>query len=100
MACHFQRPGGRGGLRSMPRDIENGIHRKGGLPATRAPLGSPMDLRTSLWPEAADGLHMAAHEEDRHIVWDCPRWHGARASWSPRLLAAAADLPHQGPPKH
>ena len=42
----------------------------------------------------------AAHEDEGHIIWDCLRWCGARSSWSPWLLAAAADLPHLGPPEH
>ena len=42
----------------------------------------------------------AAHEDEAHVLWDRPRWHGARDSWSPRLLAAAADLPDLNPPEH
>ena len=40
----------------------------------------------------------AAHEDEEHVLWGCPEWETARATWLPWLQDAAGDLPQLGPP--
>ena len=40
----------------------------------------------------------AAHEDEVHILWDCPEWEAARAEWRPWLMEALEGLPQLGPP--
>ena len=40
----------------------------------------------------------AAHEDEVHVLWDCPAWEQVRETWSPSLRDAAAALPQLGPP--
>ena len=40
----------------------------------------------------------AAHEDEAHILWDCPEWDGARETWLPWLHDAARAVPGLGPP--
>ena len=40
----------------------------------------------------------AAHEDEVHILWECPEWDDARGTWLPWLSNAAGAIPHLGPP--
>ena len=40
----------------------------------------------------------AAHEDEVHVLLDCPQWEQARETWIPWLRDAAAALPQLGPP--
>ena len=69
------------------------------------PLQSSMQLRSvtsrgggSLWIVAESssvggGRPRPAHEDEAHVLWACPQWHGARDSWTRWLLTAAAAMP-------
>ena len=41
----------------------------------------------------------SAHENEAYVVWDCPRWHGARESCT-RGCSPWATITHLGPPEH
>ena len=40
----------------------------------------------------------AAHEDEFHVLWDCPEWEQARETWRPWFSDAAAAIPQLGPP--
>ena len=40
----------------------------------------------------------AAHEDEAHVVWECPEWDNARGRWLPWLNDAAGAIPNLGPP--
>ena len=40
----------------------------------------------------------AAHEDEAHVLWDCPEWDTARGTWLPWLHDAAGAIPGLGPP--
>ena len=40
----------------------------------------------------------AAHEDEVHVLWDCPEWESARETWRPWLSDTATAIPHLGPP--
>ena len=40
----------------------------------------------------------AAHEDEAHVLWDCPKWGDARGTWLPWLNDAAGATPSLGPP--
>ena len=40
----------------------------------------------------------AAHEDEAHVLWDCPEWADARGAWLPWLNDAAGAIPNPGPP--
>ena len=40
----------------------------------------------------------AAHEDEAHVVWECPEWDKARGRWLPWLNDAAGAIPNLGPP--
>ena len=40
----------------------------------------------------------AAHEDEVHVLWDCPEWEQARETWRPWLSDAATAIPQLGPP--
>ena len=40
----------------------------------------------------------AAHDDEAHVLWDCPEWDDARGTWLPWLSDAAWAIPHLGPP--
>ena len=39
-----------------------------------------------------------AHEDEAHVLWDCPEWGDARGTWLPWLTDAAEAIPTLGPP--
>ena len=39
-----------------------------------------------------------AHEDEAHVLWDCPEWESARETWRPWLSDAATAISHLGPP--
>ena len=39
-----------------------------------------------------------AHEDEAHILWECPEWDNTRGTWLPWLNDAAGAIPHVGPP--
>ena len=42
----------------------------------------------------------AAHEDEIHILWDCPEWEAGRTEWRPWLLDALEGLPQlERPPQ-
>ena len=40
----------------------------------------------------------AEHEDEVHVMWQCPEWEPARETWCPWLREGAATLPQLGPP--
>ena len=40
----------------------------------------------------------AAHEDEDHVVWECPNWERARETWSLWLQDAAQPSPNWGRP--
>ena len=40
----------------------------------------------------------AAHEDEAHVLWDCPEWGDARETWPPWLEDTAGAIPSLGPP--
>ena len=40
----------------------------------------------------------AEHEDEAHILWDCPEWGDARGTWLPRLSDSAGAIPNFRPP--
>ena len=39
-----------------------------------------------------------AHEDEAHVLWDCPEWDDARRAWLPWLHDAAGAIAGLGPP--
>ena len=40
----------------------------------------------------------AAHEDEAHVMWDCPEWDNPKGTWLPRLNDTAGAIPNLGPP--
>ena len=40
----------------------------------------------------------AAHEDEAHVLWACPKWGDARGTWLPWLNDTAGAIPSLGPP--
>ena len=88
-------PACRAAMRVASTELEKSLLR--GLMAgalwTAAPLSGHGTRTHSACPHCG-----AAHEDEVHVLWDCPVWEQARKTWSPWLRDVAASLPQLGPP--
>ena len=51
-----------------------------------------------MWANSACPHCGAAHEDEAHVLWECPEWGDARGTWLPWLNDAAGAIPNLGPP--
>ena len=89
------RPACRAALHGASTELENSSLRRllAGALWTAARVSGHGMRTNSVCPDCG-----VAHEDEVHVLWDCPQWEQASETWRPWLLDVAATLPHLGLP--